>query len=191
MLNLVLSPIRPLHSTFVTVIGGNSDHRSQSACNKAALLCSRPPTVMWPEWESSWTSSDKQTNTWGQFVTMQIHMYWDFRLFLFVLCWVFLCFFFFLCVYVVWPFLSLHAFLFNPLIKVIGKFNVKAYASPHYDLECHISRLRGKICHSSSPAAKENNGGTQKVTIKTKPSNTSRLESWRLLLEVLSERRTA
>lgn len=54
-----------------------------------------------------------------------------------------------------------------------------------------VSRLRGGICHSPptpTPRCKiKQRGNIKGYIFKTKQSNTSRLESWRLLLEVLSE----
>lgn len=61
-----------------------------------------------------------------------------------------------------WPFLSHHAFLFNPLVKVVDKFKVKAYASPMtFISKSHISRP--DMSQFSPPCCKRKRG-TQKVT---------------------------
>lgn len=132
---------------------------------------------MWPEWVSSWTSRGRQTNTWVQFGAAQIHMYLD------------------VVVFPPWPFLSLQALLCNPRIKVTGKFKVKAYASLPNDLylrEPHKQTVRRDMSQSPPPhcCKRKQRGNTKGYICKTKQSNASRLQSWKLLLEVLSDRRT-
>jgi len=76
------------------------------------------------------------------------------------------------CRFPLWPFLSFHAFLFEPLIKVIGKIKAKVYASLRNDLylrESHERTARRDMSQFCPLAAKENSRRTQeKLHLKHK-----------------------
>lgn len=166
----------PLTSAFATAIRGNSNHRSQSAHNKTALLCSRPSNshVTKKEKVHELPKAGSQANTWVELHRRTYTVFW--------LDVVFSCGGHF--------FLLMHFFLIL-WVNVVGNFKVKTYESLHNDLylkHSHTQTARWDMSQVLPHTAKDDNGGTQRVTfLKQKQSNTSRLESWRLLLEVLSE----
>lgn len=66
------------------------------------------------------------------------------------------------CFFLCWPFLF-SQLLFAPLLEIIVKFKVKAYASLHNDLYLKTE----KICHKFCKRKKETHQGKQEVTIFT------------------------
>lgn len=70
-----------------------------------------------------------------------------------------------------WPFLSHHAFLFNPPVKVVGNFKVKAYASLYNDLylrDSHKQTAKQDMSQFFPAATKRKQGNTKDYILKTK-----------------------
>lgn len=173
VLNLVWSPIFfPLHLHVQLLLEAIPTTDPNLLIIKTAVLCSRPSNshVTKKEKVHELPKAGSQANTWVELRRRTYTVFW--------LDVVFSCGGHF--------FLLMHFFSIL-WVNVVGKFKVKAYASLHNDLylkHSHTWDMSQVIPH----AAKEDNGATQRVTfLKQKQSNTSRLEGWRLLLEVLSE----
>lgn len=117
-----------LTSAFATAFRGNSNRRLQSAHNKAASLCWRPSNChVTRKRESSWTSRGRQASKRMREAAVDAHFTFTS--------------YFFLC----WPFLF-SQLLLAPLLEIIVKFKVKAYASLHNDLYLKTDKICHKFC---------------------------------------------
>lgn len=88
-------------------------------------------------------------------------------------------------VFIVARFFSLHAIVFNPPVRVTGRFKVKAYASLHDDLYLQEKAAceAGYVTVLSLPPQKKTTGEHKRLRSQNKTKRPDKL-----LLEVRSER---